>query len=335
MVRLRLVNENDIDGVYGLASHAPVGLTTLPCCYKSIQDKVEASVRASSNICSFPNGDSFLFVLEEDGEIIGCSAVFTKTGGKFPHWTYEITDFNYYSKSFDKNIQSKYLTLKGVVNGPSELGTLFLNKDKRVGNNGKLLSLGRFAFVAQHVASFEYEMIAELRGMIVNGQSPFWNDIGRRFMNCELEEADKQVMIDKSFIKELMPRYPIYLNMLSKESQEVIGVADSKTVPAKILLEKENFETINEIDIFEAGPILSCKTKNIRTVKDRRISSYEVNRGSKLTGSDWLISTCSGDFKVCVGKISVFNSKVKIEKSVVDALELGKNDKVSFSKLRG
>jgi arginine N-succinyltransferase len=309
MIRLRLVEDKDIDGVYDLSSFAPVGLTTLPHDHDMIKDKVEKSVKYSSSISDFPDGSSFLFVLEEDSEIIGTSAVFTKTGGMHPHWTYKLNDFNYFSKSFEKNIQSKYLKLKAVHNGPSELGTLFLRKDKRVGNNGKLLSLGRFLFIAQHISSFESTIIAELRGTIIDGESPFWNDIGRNFMNCSLQEADSQVLIDKSFIGEMMPRFPIYVNMLSKEAQDVIGKADSKTVPAKILLEKENFKVIDEVDIFEAGPILSSAISNIKTIQSKKYKYAKLSK-KKKAGGYYLISNCSGGFKACISKADVRSESV-------------------------
>jgi arginine N-succinyltransferase len=334
MVILRLANLSDVDGVHDLASKAPVGLTTLPYDLEKIQDKVKQAVQSSNDMTDFPNGSSFLFILEEDGEVIGTSALFTKTGGHFPHWTYEIIDFNYYSKSFDKNVQSQFLKLKGVINGPSELGTLFLRKDKRVFTNGKLLSLGRFLFATQHMSSFESSFIAELRGTIIDGESPFWNDIGGKFMNCSLEEADSQVLVNKSFIKEMMPEHPIYINMLSEASQAVIGVADSKTVPAKILLEKEGFEVINEIDIFEAGPILSCKAKDIRTMKNRKYKNFKAI-SKKYGGEDYLISNTSKDFRACIGKIESHKDATYISKEIATALRLESGDKIIISKVKG
>jgi len=181
--------------------------------------------------------------------------------------------------------------------------------------------------------SFEANVIAELRGTIVDGNSPFWEDIGHKFMDCTLEQADKQVLVDKSFIDEMMPKTPIYVNMLSKESQDVIGQADSKTVPAKIMLERENFKVINEVDIFEAGPILRCKTKDVNTIKKSRVKVVDIST-EDIDGDKCIVSThSSDDFIACIDVVRISKEKVKISKLLADTLGVSNGSKVVVSRL--
>ena len=56
-----------------------------------------------------------------------------------------------------------------------------------------------------------------------------------------------------------MPKYPIYVNLLSKEAQQVINKVHDKTVPALRLLEAEGFaRRKGYVDIFDAGPTVEA-----------------------------------------------------------------------------
>lgn len=46
---------------------------------------------------------------------------------------------------------------------------------------------------------------------------------------------------NKSFIAGLMPKHPVYVNLLSKAAQEVINQVNENTEPALKLLETEGF----------------------------------------------------------------------------------------------
>ena len=74
------------------------------------------------------------------------------------------------------------------------------------------------------------------------GNSPFWEWLEAHFFSMDFPTADYLSGIgNKVFIAELMPRYPIYTNLLSQEAQDVIGHVHEKTRPALRLLEREGF----------------------------------------------------------------------------------------------
>ena len=47
--------------------------------------------------------------------------------------------------------------------------------------------------------------------------------------------------ISKQFIEEMMPQYPIYLDLLAEEVREGIGQVHEETVPAIAMLKNEGF----------------------------------------------------------------------------------------------
>ncbi|MCV5217436.1 arginine N-succinyltransferase, partial [Escherichia coli] len=71
----------------------------------------------------------------------------------------------------------------------------------------------------------------------------------------------------KGFIADLMPRLPIYINLLSQEAQAVIGQVHDITRPALKLLEREGFTNRGYVDIFDGGPTVECDLRNIDSVR--------------------------------------------------------------------
>jgi arginine N-succinyltransferase len=58
-------------------------------------------------------------------------------------------------------------------------------------------------------------------------------------------------------VAELMPRHPVYVNLLP-ERRAAIGEVHDDTQPARVLLEQEGFRYEGYVDIFDAGPTLEC-----------------------------------------------------------------------------
>ena len=125
-------------------------------------------------------------------------------------------------------------------------------------------------FLADFQDYFSDRIFAEMRGVSdANGRSPFWESLGRRFFNMEFSDADYLTGIGrKSFIAELMPKYPIYLPLLSPAAREVVGRVHESTRPALRMLEEEGFNYSGLVDIFDAGPVVEGFVHNIRAVRD-------------------------------------------------------------------
>ena len=89
---------------------------------------------------------------------------------------------------------------------PARDRQLFLSPDYRKDDNGRLLSLARFLFMAEHIEYFDPIVIAEMRGVVDDhGHSPFWDAVGQHFFDIDFPKADYLSMVNKHFIAELMP----------------------------------------------------------------------------------------------------------------------------------
>ena len=108
----------------------------------------------------------------------------------------------------------------------------------------------------------------------------------------------------KRFIAELMPKYPIYVNLLSNEARAVIGQTHEKTRPAIKMLQDEGFVNRGYVDIFDAGPTVECDVKHIRSV--RRSQKLAVLVGEPIGGHTYLVCNARFEqYRACYGNIRV------------------------------
>src|SRR5690554_7336923 len=93
----------------------------------------------------------------------------------------------------------------------------------------------------------------------------------------EFSQADRLSGLgNKSFIAELMLKYPIYLLMLPESARAVIGRVHDNTRPALKMLEAEGFNFNGMVDIFDGGPVVEAFIYNIRSICE------SVNRNAML-----------------------------------------------------
>ncbi len=119
-----------------------------------------------------------------------------------------------------------------------------------------------------------------------DGRSPFWEGLGRHFFAMEYSTADYLTGIgQKAFVAELMPRHPVYVNLLPESARAVIGAVHDDTQPARALLEQEGFRYEGYVDIFDAGPTLECFRDNIHAVRQSAVLPVTLGEGDPVPDS--------------------------------------------------
>ncbi|OJU70203.1 MAG: arginine N-succinyltransferase, partial [Acinetobacter sp. 39-4] len=176
--------------------------------------------------------------------------------------------------------------------GCSELCTLFLDPEYRKNQNGKFLSKVRFLFIAAFRSFFEERLIAEMRGFSdQNGHSPFWDSLGYLFFNMDFAAADYLSGVgQKAFIAELMPRFPVYVDLLTSEARAVIAEVHPHTLPAAKVMMSEGLKYQGYVDIFDAGPTLEANTAELRAVKESRLLNVKITEQVETTETHFLVA---------------------------------------------
>jgi arginine N-succinyltransferase len=338
MMIVRPVRADDLPAVVALAESASIGLTTLPPDRRLLDRRIRASINAFAADVERPAGEAYLFVMEDltTGQLRGTCGVVARVGGFEPFYSYAVKTHVHASKQLHASKDIGVLHLVQNHKGPTEIGTLFVHKDARGGGAGRLVSLSRFLFIAAFPHRFDEQVIAEMRGVVTaQGQSPFWNAIGRHFFAMEFAQADVLSATDKQFIGELMPKHPLYIPMLPPEAQSVIGQVHDETRPALRLLEQEGFRYNHQVDIFDGGPMVEAGLREIRSIRESRRAT--VGRIVPTSGVDapMIIANERLDFRCCLGSVEVTgDGLVDLPRDVALALGVRLGDAVRYVSAR-
>ena len=325
-------------GIIRLAELSGSGITTLPKDKELLEKRLAWSSASFEKKVSFPSNEYYLFVLEdtETGHVIGTSAIEASTGHDTPFYSYKITKHTRVCHSL--NIRSDYqmLNLVNDNQGHSELCTLFLDARYRKDNNGLLLSRARFLFMALHATRFAKTILADMRGVSDDkGISPFWEHLGRHFFHMAFPEADYHTLsTNKQFIEDLMPSHPVYVDLLDKTAQEVIGKPHPSTLPAMNILLREGFHYDNYIDIFDAGPTLLAEQKNIRTINASRVLSLQKSQ-NEIVGPLCLVASTTIDVRATLAPAFCEGGSVTLGPKTAELLQLKDDDPVCVAPLQG
>ena len=337
MLVIRPARLEDLDALMQLAESAGVGLTTLPPDRRLLRDRVQRSMHSFASEPVKPGGESYLLVMEDlrNGRLAGTCGMLAKVGGFEPFYSYAVRSTVHESRELGVRREIPTLHLEANHSGPSEIGTLFLAAPWRGGGNGRLLSLSRFLLMAGFPTRFDAEVIAEMRGVLTpDGNSPFWEAVGRHFFDMEFSRADVLSAADKQFIADLMPKHPIYIPMLPWSVQEVIGKVHTETRPALRLLEQEGFRFGSHVDIFDAGPLVAAARGDIRTIRDSRRAVVREIVAEVGLPEAYLIGNERVDFRCVLGNLREIDGGVALPRDLALALGVREGDAVRYSPSR-
>ncbi|MGO1189649.1 arginine N-succinyltransferase [Vibrio casei] len=307
MLVIRPIQDTDYDALYQCAEASGHGFTSLPVNQELLSKRIEASISSFSKHTEHPQNESYLMVAvdTDTNQVVGTTGIEASIGWEVPSYSYHISKVVHSSNKLNVRNEVQVLTLGNNYTGCSEICTLFLLPEYRAGLNGRLMSKCRFLMMAQFPERFSQTVIAEMRGVSdENGNSPFWQWLQQHFFSIDFTLADYLTGTgNKGFIADLMPKLPIYVNLLSPEAQAVIGLVHQYTAPALKLLEKEGFACRGYVDIFDAGPTVECDRNHIKSIQQSFVAQVEVREHS--SSHTYLISnTQLSDFRALVAKVA-------------------------------
>lgn len=330
MMLFRNANENDLVSIYGLAQSCGPGMTTLPNDIKLINRRLRWTQNSFNKTILEPQDEYYFFVLEnvDEQKVVGTSAIEAYLGFHSPFYSYKLLKHTRICPSLDIRNDYELLALVNNYQGCSEICTLYLNPQYRCNGNGLLLSRARFLFMSCFPERFADMIIAEMRGVSdAKGQSPFWNAVASHFFKMNFKRADRLTLsTNKQFIADLMPRQPVYISLLSKKAQDVIGKPHASTLPAMKILFKEGFIYNDYIDIFDAGPTIEAIKEQIFTVKNNLLLEVKISNKKKLENHRFIISNTSIDFKATITHAQISNKNCTVTKEVAELLNVESGD---------
>ncbi|WP_312126239.1 arginine N-succinyltransferase [Brevundimonas sp.] len=331
MLIVRPAGPADLDHLLELAILSGPGFTSLPEDPDVLSERLELSQQSFRG--EIPWEEAWYTLMLEDGDtgdIDGVGSVKATVGLKRPFFSFRLVNNIVQSPSLDVRLNHQTLVLVNECAGWTEVGSLFLKADRRRGGAGRLLAQSRYMLIGAQPDLFADTVLAELRGVFTpDGACPFWDHVAHKFFPMEFDDADRMTgSTDKQFILDLAPRHPIYVELLPEPARAVIGKVHPQGVPAMALLESEGFRPNGLVDIFDAGPTVTCGRDNIRTVRDARVLAVEI--GSEIKAElPALISTDSvANFRAVRTKADIHDDKVMISPEAARALRVKAGDTI-------
>lgn len=342
MMVIRPILPRDLDDLFAMASSAGKGLTTLPANRELLESKLELARNTFEQRCA-PEAGLYLFALEDmaSSRCVGISGIQARVGLDEVFYNYRLSLSVNASRELGVHVRTPTLHLTNDMTDTTEICSLLLAESHRGGGNGLLLSRCRFLYLNSFRHCFSDKVFAEMRGVSDDqGRSPFWDALGSRFFNMEFSEADYRSTVgNRSFIAELMPKYPIYLPMLSDRARSVVGRVHDNTVPALRMLQAEGFNFNGLLDIFDGGPVVEAFIHNVRTVREsvrRQVTVTGQPPESNDEASGVMVANTSfRDFRVVVVPPHWIHPEVvHLPPAVAEALQVESGDEVQLAPLK-
>ncbi|MEH6446118.1 MAG: arginine N-succinyltransferase [Oceanospirillaceae bacterium] len=335
MLFIRPSKVTDIEALLNIANSVGDGMTSMPSCETSWQRKLQSSAQAFNNATA-PEQACYFMVLEdsETGDIAGTTAIYTGLGLQQPFYSYQRSTTAHQSESLNTVKHNETLTLVEHFKGASEVGSLFLLPKYRQPGVGQMLARARYLLMADAQHRFSDRVMAELRGWFNEAdESPLWQALGSKFFDMPFQEAVTIAATQgPDFITELMPKHPIYTDLLPQSAKEVLGKPNNSSAPALRMLEKEGFKHKGLIDLFDGGPSVDIKLSEIKTIKDSLKGTFQASSALAAGDQDFYISNGNlADFCLTMAKGRVAeNGSLLLANETIDLLALSDSAQVRF-----
>ena len=330
--RVRPATGEDFRAIYQMAKLTGGGFTNLPADRGTLVAKLDRSDKSFARKEECQAADLYVFVLEDPKreKIRGTCQVFGQVGVVQPFYSYHLGTLTQTSPELGKTFRNQMLTLTTDLEGSSEVGGLFLHPEMRASGLGALLARSRYLFMKLHRARFGDRTLAELRGVMDEaGHAPFWDGLAGRFFGMTFPEADEfNAVHGTRFIADLMPKTPIYVDLLADGAKAVMGQPHPSGRAALRMLEAEGFTFDRYIDIFDGGPTVTAQTDQIRTIRDARSETIvEIGEAGPVKG---LVAAGSlEDFRAACASVKRLGKKgICLDREAAELLEVDVGDSV-------
>ncbi|MES1934947.1 arginine N-succinyltransferase [Salinisphaera hydrothermalis] len=307
---IRPIETGDLDALHAIAIETGAGFTSLPDNRDFLAQHIAETRAAFDKPADDPSlatdPDLYFFVLEDDSlgdapvaeRIAGCCAIEARVGLDAPFYNYRVGRLAQASKQLDLNRVIDTLFLSSDHTGDAEVCSLYLRPAWRTKGhrNGTLLSRVRWLFMAAYRARFPDRVLAEMRGRFDDADvNPFWQALGQHFFPIDFRDADRLTGLgQKSFIGELMPRYPICTAMLPQAARDCIGAVHEQTKPALAMLNAQGLRFEGYIDIFDAGPTVEAYLDDVRAVRHSREVEVHIDSQSGTPSAPITLAATTG-----------------------------------------
>lgn len=271
MLVIRPVRPADLPALERLAGSATPRLTNLPAHRDRLEERIARSRQSFGREVDFPGDEHYTFVLEdlERDEVVGTATLRAEAGAREAYYTYRQETLIHASQQLNVRREVQTLSLSHEVSETTQLCALSLDPRYRGTSAESLLRRSRLMFIAQYPERFAEVLAMAFPGYLdEQGESPFWNSVGRHFFVRDYHDINYLAGVrSKSFIAEVMPQFPLYLALLTPQARAAIGREHPAHEAAMAEMLAEGFMRSRHVDLFDAGPVIKGERNRLHTFR--------------------------------------------------------------------
>ncbi len=334
MIVLRPAKLSDINQIERLADESGTLVCTLPAIKELLLSKIEKSIHSFEQDVLSPGEESYFFVLEEvdTGQILGTGAINALAGFHEPYYSFRNDTMIHSSRELNVHSRIHALKLNHDLSDHSQLCTFYVVPSIRDTVYPQLVTLGRLLFMATHGERFTNDWMAVLPGIAdEQGRAPFWEHVGRKFFGIDYSQVEYyHGTLQKTFIAELMPHYPLYVPLIDEEAQQVMGLVHPDGELQCHLLSEQGFEPDKYIEIFDGGPILTAPKSAV--LLGNQIQSGVIQFAENhISKERYLVGYNTGTgFEVFIVSATCTDDGLIADRNAIDKLSIEDNTNIWF-----
>ncbi|MDR7269301.1 arginine N-succinyltransferase [Pelomonas saccharophila] len=289
---LRPVAAADLPDLLRMAAASADGISSLPNDEAKLRARIAASLQSFASPDDASGEETYLFVLEDAGRIVGCSGIAASAGFFDRFYSYRNEFVVHASTALGVSQRMHTLHLCHDLTGTTLLTSFYLEPDYENGPAAQLLSRARLLFIRDNAARFSGRIAAESPGITdAAGQSPFWDAVGRRFFGMAYPEAEAIIGgRSRACIADLMPPSPIYVALLPEAAQWALGQLHPVGELPFSVLQDEGFDADTYVDIFDGGPTVEAPLASLRSV---RLARDVIVQDDRSGPREWALVACT------------------------------------------
>jgi arginine N-succinyltransferase len=303
----------DLEDLYELALKSSLGLTNFPKDQELLSQMLLQTTSAFEAAIREPGDELYIFCLERmsDHKVVGSSMIRANVPNNVPlpyFLRYPQRNWDMLQSTFDKE-------------GASELCGLYIDPDTRREGLGKLISVSRFFYIADHLKRFMNKIFADIHGYVDSeGNCPFWEGVMRPFFKMPFKEAVIFYIKDLAGFNEKIPTFPIYFDLLPEKSKKFIGTVHPKSQPALKLLEHQGIFLTDLIHPLDGGPRVEGYVGEIQGIQHSEV--LKISSIGEAKGPLYLLATTGRNFRATIGPLSVENGEALISYHTANNLDI-------------
>ncbi len=289
---LRPVAAADLPDLLRMAAASADGISSLPNDEAKLRARIGASLQSFASPDDASGEETYLFVLEDAGRLVGCSGIAASAGFFDRFYSYRNEFVVHASTALGVSQRMHTLHLCHDLTGTTLLTSFYLDPGYENGPAAQLLSRARLLFIRDNATRFSERIAAESPGITdAAGQSPFWDAVGRRFFGMAYPEAEAIIGgRSRSCIADLMPPSPIYVALLPEAAQWALGQLHPVGELPFSVLQDEGFDADTYVDIFDGGPTVEAPLASLRSV---RLAREAIVQGDLRGPREWALVACT------------------------------------------